>query len=135
MPNLIERLDALSEAAPIEGTLSISGSGYALDSNRSIVAPDGLQGPTAEFVVALVNAYRDGTLREALRDAERLDWLDEQNRPASMGWKVSRAPYGNVAVSSVIELGGKRLTPILEALDAAIDQERGERLGRDGGGK
>lgn len=51
-------------------------------------------------------------------DGERLDFLDRTNARFRMGWKVSKAPAGNVSVQSVIHAAG-RVIGIREAIDAA----------------
>lgn len=51
-------------------------------------------------------------------DAERLDFLDRTNARFRMGWKVGKAPAGNVSVQSVIHAVG-RVVGIREAIDAA----------------
>jgi len=61
---------------------------------------------------------------EALRaDAERLNWLDANNIPKRLGWKVGTAPAGNVSVSSVLSLGPEPVT-IRAAIDAARAEAR-----------
>ena len=58
-------------------------------------------------------------------DARRLDYLDSCNLPMRIGWDISKAPYGNVKVSSVIFLGSDPVT-IRAAIDDAIGAEGGE---------
>lgn len=58
------------------------------------------------------------------KDAERLDYLDTINKRFSMGWKVVKAPAGNVSINSIICLGGRPIT-IREAIDAAISAREG----------
>lgn len=58
-------------------------------------------------------------------DARRLDYLDSCNLPKRMGWDISKAPSGNVKVSSVIFLGSDPVT-IRAAIDDAIGAEGGE---------
>ena len=52
-------------------------------------------------------------------DAELLDWLDAANLKMRMGWKVGKAPAGNVSVTSIIFLGSEPV-PIREAIRAAM---------------
>ncbi|NIE67436.1 hypothetical protein [Burkholderia sp. Ax-1719] len=65
------------------------------------------------------------TPAERVSDAARLDWLDATNARFKMGWRVGRAPAGNVSVSTVIQLDGDP-TPIRAAIDEArkVDIER-----------
>jgi Lar family restriction alleviation protein len=51
-------------------------------------------------------------------DAARLDFLDRTNARFRMGWKVGKAPAGNVSVQSIIHAVG-RVIGIREAIDAA----------------
>lgn len=62
-------------------------------------------------------------------DAERLDWLDAQNLRFKMGWKVGKAPMGNVSISSVIFLGVVAPISIRDAIDAAMLAARAEKGG------
>lgn len=59
------------------------------------------------------------------KDAERLDYLDTTNKRFSMGWKVGKAPAGNISINSIIYLGDRPIT-IREAIDAAISAREGE---------
>jgi hypothetical protein len=70
-------------------------------------------------------ATQPAQTERALTDAKRLDWIDVQNAPLQMGWRVGVAPKGNVSISSVIQLGGK-VTSIREAIDAAMDAAQPE---------
>lgn len=60
-------------------------------------------------------------LSQEQRDAARLDWLDATNQRFRMGWKVGKAPAGNVSVQAVIQLGSGPLTSIREAIDKAME--------------
>jgi len=67
-------------------------------------------------------ADKDAEIAELKKDAERLDFLDE-NLKFKMGWVVSSAPAGNLSVQSVIFLG-EPPTPIRSAIDAALTREQ-----------
>lgn len=77
--------------------------------------PSDALGALCEAVAAVPSLDREGT-----RDTERLDWLDAKNRPFRMGWQARVTPAGNVYVSSIIQLGDQPLTPIRDAIDAAM---------------
>ena len=57
-------------------------------------------------------------VEQGKRDAERLDYLD-QNLRFKMAWSVGKAPFGNISVTSVIKPLGN-LASIREAIDAVI---------------
>lgn len=67
-------------------------------------------------------------------DSARLDWLDATNARFKMGWRVGRAPAGNVSIGTVIELNDDP-TPIRAAIDVVrkAEIERSGQGGKDHG--
>jgi hypothetical protein len=82
-----------------------------------------------KYLVPMMHEAADAIQRleaenEALKkDAERLNFLDERNRPFRMGWEVAHAPIGNVSVKSVI-FRDRFPTSIRTAIDAAMTKEQ-----------
>lgn len=108
--------------APVEDAFWL----YELTKGEGVY--QGVRGPDAERIMRQVvsgieeagepfrvPAAPDGEAR----DAARLDFLDQTNARFRMGWKVGKAPAGNVSVQSVIHATG-RVIGIREAIDAAM---------------
>lgn len=71
------------------------------------------------FCQGLLAAAPQPAQSSEAKDAARLDFLDGNLR-MSMGWRIGKAPAGNLSVSSVIfPLGGA--TSIRDAIDQAME--------------
>lgn len=101
-------LELVEKATP--GPWRVSGTSHLCDAKRHIIHP---QGEDGEAIAAAVNFLREHgrTLLEALRDAERLDWLAAKHASEGPSWNV-REPSNEVAIPN-----------LRAAIDAARKQE------------
>lgn len=95
----------------------------AVSTVRPLSSQDTIRGDTtyrdAAFIAAVANLIRDHgqALVESVKDSERLDMLDE-NLTKFIGWRVGKAPAGNISVTSVAFLASPPVS-IRQAIDLA----------------